>query len=200
MLRAIDHLVVAVTDLDGAVKTYGDLGFTVVPGGRHTEGATANALIGFRDTSYLELVGFTEPRPAHRWWAALARGGGLVDFGLQTDDVAGDAKILRQAGVHLGELERLGRHRPASRSARTRWNSWRRPARAPSATGSADAARRRTRRRWWVPSSAARSISPGRSAPGWRSRDRRSGTTGDAAGGARDAARARARAHERRRP
>jgi len=112
MLRAIDHLVVAVTDLDGAVKTYRDLGFTVVPGGRHTEGATANALIGFRDTSYLELVGFTEPRPAHRWWAALARGGGLVDFGLQTDDVAGDAKILRQAGVHLGELERLGRHRP----------------------------------------------------------------------------------------
>src|SRR5438094_2004073 len=89
---------------------------------------------------------------------------------------------------------------PASRSARTRSNSWRRPARAPSATGSAYAARRRTRRRWWVPSSAARSISPGRSAPGWRSRDRRSGTTGDAAGGARDAARARARAHERRRP
>ena len=112
MLRAIDHLVVAVTDLDGAVKTYGDLGFTVVPGGRHTGGATENALIGFRDTSYLELVGFTEPRPAHRWWAALARGGGLVDFGLQTDDVAGDAKALRQAGVHLGELERLGRRRP----------------------------------------------------------------------------------------
>ncbi len=112
MLHAIDHLVVAVTDLDGAVKTYRDLGFTVVAGGRHTGGATENALIGFRDTSYLELVGFTEPRPEHRWWTALARGGGLVDFGLQTDDLAADAKTLRQAGVSLGDLERLGRRRP----------------------------------------------------------------------------------------
>jgi catechol 2,3-dioxygenase-like lactoylglutathione lyase family enzyme len=112
MLRAIDHLVVAVSDLDGAVKTYRALGFTVVPGGRHTDGATENALIGFRDTSYLELVGFTEPRPDHRWWAALAGGGGLVDFGLQSDDLAGDAKTLRQAGVNLGDLERLGRRRP----------------------------------------------------------------------------------------
>ena len=99
MLRAIDHLVVAVTDLDGAVKTYGDLGFTVVPGGRHTGGATENALIGFRDTSYLELLAFHEPRPDHRWWSALARGGGLVDFCLQTDDLTADAKMLRQTGV-----------------------------------------------------------------------------------------------------
>ena len=66
MLTAIDHLVIAVPDLAAAIKTYRDLGFSVVPGGRHTGVGTDNALIVFRDASYLELVGFYEPRPDHR--------------------------------------------------------------------------------------------------------------------------------------
>jgi hypothetical protein len=112
MLRAIDHLVIAVPDLGGAMKTYRDLGFTVVAGGRHTGVGTDNALIAFRDSSYLELVGFHEPRPDHRWWAPLQQGGGLVDFCLQTDDLAGDAGVLRDAGVDMSELERRHRLRP----------------------------------------------------------------------------------------
>ena len=112
MLRGIDHLVIAVPDLDAAVKTYRDLGFTVVAGGRHTGVGTDNALIAFRDSSYLELVGFYEPRPDHRWWAPLHKGGGLVDFCLQTDDLAGDAAMLRGAGVDMGDLEPRHRRRP----------------------------------------------------------------------------------------
>ncbi|HTO12993.1 MAG TPA: VOC family protein [Candidatus Binatia bacterium] len=112
MLHAIDHLVIAVPDLAAAVATYRDLGFTVMPGGRHPGVGTGNALIVFRDTSYLELLGFYEPRPDHRWWTPLAGGGGLVDFCLQTDDLAADAKTLRQAGVEMGELERRDRRRP----------------------------------------------------------------------------------------
>ena len=91
MIRAIDHLVIAVPDLGAATKTYRDLGFTVVAGGRHPGVGTENALITFRDTSYLELVAFHEARPDHRWWTPLHQGGGLVDFCLQTDDLAGDA-------------------------------------------------------------------------------------------------------------
>jgi len=112
MLRAIDHLVIAVSDLAGAIASYRELGFTVVPGGRHPGIGTDNALIVFRDGAYLELLGFHEPRPDHRWWSALERGGGLVDFCFQTDDLAGDAKILRQAGVDMGEVERRHRRRP----------------------------------------------------------------------------------------
>ena len=112
MLCAIDHLVIAVADLASAVTTYRDLGFTVVAGGRHPGIGTDNALVPFRDTSYLELLAFHEPRPDHRWWSPLARGGGLVDFCLQTDDLAGDAKTLRQAGVEMGEVERRDRRRP----------------------------------------------------------------------------------------
>ena len=112
MLQGIDHLVITVPDLAAAIKTYRDLGFTVVAGGRHTGVGTDNALIAFRDSSYLELVGFYEPRPDHRWWAPLQQGGGLVDFCLQTDDLTGDADVLRRAGVDMGDLERRHRLRP----------------------------------------------------------------------------------------
>jgi catechol 2,3-dioxygenase-like lactoylglutathione lyase family enzyme len=112
MLQGIDHLVIAVPDLAAAIKTYRDLGFTVVTGGRHTGVGTDNALIAFRDASYLELVGFYEPRPDHRWWAPLQRGGGLVDFCLQTDDLGDDAGVFRRAGVDMGELEPRHRIRP----------------------------------------------------------------------------------------
>jgi catechol 2,3-dioxygenase-like lactoylglutathione lyase family enzyme len=112
MLQGIDHLVIAVPDLDGAIKTYRDLGFTVVAGGRHPGMGTDNALIAFRDGAYLELVAFHEPRPDHRWWEALHRGGGLVDFCLRTDDLAADAAVFRRAGVAMGEPQARSRQRP----------------------------------------------------------------------------------------
>ena len=112
MLRGIDHLVIVVPDLGAAVKTYRDLGFTVVAGGRHPGIGTDNALIAFRDSSYLELVGFHEPRPDHRWWAPLQKGGGLVDFCLQTDDLPGDTAAWRRAGVDIAEPEKRDRKRP----------------------------------------------------------------------------------------
>lgn len=112
MLTGIDHLVIAVRDLEGAVASYADLGFTVVPGGRHTGIGTYNALIAFQDGSYLELIAFYEPRADHRWWAALEKGGGLVDFCMQTDDLGGDTLALRKAGVDIGDPEPKSRLRP----------------------------------------------------------------------------------------
>ena len=111
MLLGIDHLVVAVPDLDAAVRNYAQLGFTVVPGGRHPVG-THNALIAFADGSYIELIAFYEPSPDHRWWAPLQRGGGLVDFCMQTDDLRGDTVAFRQAGVTIDDPKPLSRVRP----------------------------------------------------------------------------------------
>jgi catechol 2,3-dioxygenase-like lactoylglutathione lyase family enzyme len=112
MLLGIDHLVIAVRDLEAAAKDYAALGFTVVPGGRHTGIGTYNSLIAFQDGSYLELIGFYEPRDDHRWFAPLQQGGGLVDFCLQTDDLAGDTVALRRAGIDIGEPEHRNRKRP----------------------------------------------------------------------------------------
>jgi catechol 2,3-dioxygenase-like lactoylglutathione lyase family enzyme len=112
MLVAIDHLVIVVSDLEAAIEDYRRLGFTVVPGGRHPGVGTYNALIAFSDSSYVELIGFYEPRDDHRWWAPLRRGGGLVDFCLQTDDLVGDFQAFRRAGVDIGDPEPRNRTRP----------------------------------------------------------------------------------------
>ncbi len=111
MLTGIDHLVVVVQDLDSAVMNYAQLGFTVVPGGRHPVG-THNALIAFADRAYLELIAFYEPSPEHRWWAPLQQGGGLVDFCLQTDNLLADTAAFRRAGVDIDDPKPLTRVRP----------------------------------------------------------------------------------------
>jgi catechol 2,3-dioxygenase-like lactoylglutathione lyase family enzyme len=129
MLQGIDHLVVVVRDLDAAGKSYTDLGFTVVPGGRHPGIGTHNGLIAFGDGAYLELIAFYEPRPDHRWWAPLEAGGGLVDFALVTDDLEGDTLALRRAGVDNGDPEPKYRTRPDGFEVRWRFSLARDPQR-----------------------------------------------------------------------
>ncbi|OGK82782.1 MAG: hypothetical protein A2X52_06450 [Candidatus Rokubacteria bacterium GWC2_70_16] len=111
MLTGIDHIVIAVGDLAAAVTCYRRLGFTVVPGGRHPA-ATENALVAFADGAYMELLAFWQPGADHRWWHPLQRGGGLVDFCLQTDDLAGDMTAFRRAGVALEDRGQGARTRP----------------------------------------------------------------------------------------
>ena len=98
-------------ELDSAVASYRGLGFTVVPGGRHPTG-THNALIAFSDGAYLELIAFYEPNAQHRWFQRLQQGGGLIDYCLQTDDLAADVRGFRAAGVAIADPRPLTRVRP----------------------------------------------------------------------------------------
>ncbi len=111
MLTGIDHLVIVVPDLETAIRSYTQLGFTVVPGGEHPTG-THNALVGFQDGAYLELIAFREPRPEHRWYPALQAGGGLVDYCMATDNLLDDIEAFRAAGVPMSDPSPLGRTRP----------------------------------------------------------------------------------------
>jgi catechol 2,3-dioxygenase-like lactoylglutathione lyase family enzyme len=111
MLLGIDHIVIAVRDLDTAARNYEELGFTVVPGGRHPVG-THNALISFPDGSYIEIIAFYRPNADHRWWKPLQRGEGLVDFCMQTNDLLGDTLKLRKAGVAINDPVPWSRTRP----------------------------------------------------------------------------------------
>jgi catechol 2,3-dioxygenase-like lactoylglutathione lyase family enzyme len=108
---ALDHIVIAVHDLERAIDDYKSLGFGVVPGGRHPVG-TYNGLIAFADGSYIELISFYRDNPEHRWWAALQKHEGLVDFCFQTDDLAGDTAKLRGAGVKIEDPVPWSRTRP----------------------------------------------------------------------------------------
>jgi catechol 2,3-dioxygenase-like lactoylglutathione lyase family enzyme len=111
MLHGIDHVVILVPELDAAVESYTRLGFTVVPGGRHNV-ATHNALIAFEDGAYIELIAFWEDAPKHRWYRVLALGGGLVDYCMRTDDLAGDVSRLRASGIAMSADQPMSRLRP----------------------------------------------------------------------------------------
>jgi catechol 2,3-dioxygenase-like lactoylglutathione lyase family enzyme len=111
MLAGIDHLVILVSELETAIESYRAQGFTVVPGGRHPT-RTHNALIGFADGTYLELLAFYEPNPQSRWWGKLAQGGGLIAACLQTDDLRSELRVFRKAGMGLSDPTPLSRMRP----------------------------------------------------------------------------------------
>jgi catechol 2,3-dioxygenase-like lactoylglutathione lyase family enzyme len=111
MLRGIDHIVIVVRDLEAAIASYGQLGFTVVRGGKHPIGSH-NALIAFADGAYIELIAFLEPGVAHPWNAALGRGGGLVDYCMATDDLRADVDAFRHAGAAISDPAPLSRERP----------------------------------------------------------------------------------------
>jgi catechol 2,3-dioxygenase-like lactoylglutathione lyase family enzyme len=100
MVSGIDHLVILVRNLDDAVRDYQQLGFTVTRGGEHP-GGTHNALVGFANGSYLELIAFQEPeKPSdHRWYSYLALGGGLVDFALGANDVEEELGRVQRRGL-----------------------------------------------------------------------------------------------------
>src|SRR5258708_25542301 len=59
MPRGIDHLVIAVRDLDAARAVYQRLGFTLTPEAHHPFG-TKNSLVQL-DGSFLELVAVADP-------------------------------------------------------------------------------------------------------------------------------------------
>lgn len=112
MIRAIDHMVILVDDLAAASADYAALGFTVVPGGQHADGASHNALVVFADDSYLELIAFLRPAPEHRWWRHQAIGTGLIDFALLPSDTAEDVAAARSRGLPLADPLPGGRLRP----------------------------------------------------------------------------------------
>lgn len=83
MTLPLDHIVIAVHDLQSAIHDYRNLGFTVAPGGEHPGRSTHNALVIFRDGTYFELIAWKGPDEANPWWHKLQHfGSGIVDFAL----------------------------------------------------------------------------------------------------------------------
>lgn len=86
MAFQLDHVIIAVHDLDTAMVDFRALGFTVLFGGRHASGTTHNALVCFQDGSYLELLALTgdsRSDPHAEDFSGLAQGAeGLVGYAL----------------------------------------------------------------------------------------------------------------------
>ena len=97
----IDHVLIAVRDLDAAKDTFERLGFKVTPEGRHPGRGTSNRLVVFGG-EYLELISVHDPegdlfRP--NLPSFLDEREGLFIFSMGTPDVYGRARSVREAGV-----------------------------------------------------------------------------------------------------
>ncbi|HEY8332049.1 MAG TPA: VOC family protein, partial [Pseudomonas sp.] len=102
MTLPLDHIVIAVHDLDIAILDYTALGFHVLRGGDHPGRTTHNALVVFADGSYFELIAWKAPAPEERWWQLLQRHGeGIVDFALLPRSTAATVTAAGERGLLL---------------------------------------------------------------------------------------------------
>lgn len=126
MPLTLDHVVIAVADLDAAFANYTKLGFTVLMGGDHPGGVTHNALVIFQDGSYLELIAFRRADPANRWSRVFERSGaGFLDHALLPGDIAADVAAAQKRGLDMADPIPGGRLRPDGE--RLEWKTARSP-------------------------------------------------------------------------
>jgi catechol 2,3-dioxygenase-like lactoylglutathione lyase family enzyme len=110
---ALDHVVIAVGDLEQAIADYRSLGFTVTPGGRHPGRTSHNALIVFEDGAYIELIAWTAPNDAERWNVVhRGYGDGFMDFALIPGNVPRATAEAQARGLPLEGPIDGGRIRP----------------------------------------------------------------------------------------
>jgi catechol 2,3-dioxygenase-like lactoylglutathione lyase family enzyme len=109
-IAGIDHVIVAVRDLERARMGWTRLGFTLTPRGRHLGQGTVNYCIMFPG-DYLELLGFAEPDEyVHRLQTFLAQREGPMSVAFAPDGAAENAAAaLTELGLHPGEPRVLGR-------------------------------------------------------------------------------------------
>ena len=109
-IAGLDHVIVAVRDLERARMGWSRLGFTLTPRGRHLGQGTANYCIMFpRD--YLELLGFVErDEHAQRLETFLQQREGPMAVAFAPEGPPEEAaQALAALGLHPSEPRALGR-------------------------------------------------------------------------------------------
>jgi catechol 2,3-dioxygenase-like lactoylglutathione lyase family enzyme len=116
---SLDHIVIAVTDLDSAIEHYRALGFSTFYGGKHADGNTHNALIVLQDGTYIELIAPTDPGVLDQTDSELPTflhffkmGEGFAGFALLCDDIDAEVRAMRSRGLAIDDPRDGGRQRP----------------------------------------------------------------------------------------
>lgn len=132
MTASLDHLVLAVPDLDAAVEDLARrTGAVAVAGGSHPGRGTRNALLGLTwrgdRRCYLELLAPDPEQPDVRPEDTMLGFGRLEQgfaprmhtWAVRPDDLAGTLRSAREAGVEVGEAVAASRATPSG--ARLAW-------------------------------------------------------------------------------
>lgn len=128
MTLRFDHAIILVNDLYKGIDRYKDAGFNPFFGGVHAGGKTHNALIVFRDGSYLELLAPTspelldhiDPNDHSSFLFLLAQGEGLGGYALFSDDIEADVAAMQKRGLAVNLRPTNGRARPDGQQLRWR--------------------------------------------------------------------------------
>jgi hypothetical protein len=115
----LDHVGIAVADLDRASAQFKRLGFTLTPRGYHTAPPAApggpRPLFGTGNhcamlrRGYLELIGITDPAYQGRLRADIARHEGIHIIAFGIEDAVATAREMRRTGLDVAEPRRLER-------------------------------------------------------------------------------------------
>ncbi|TAH49393.1 MAG: VOC family protein [Chloroflexota bacterium] len=116
MIIGIDHILIAVDDLDLAIEVYERLGFQVLRGGKHPKMGTQNALVPLTDATYLELISIFDHALAEQASpfivAALRQQNRLARFVVESNDLDADVAAIRARGFEIGDIHEGERERP----------------------------------------------------------------------------------------
>lgn len=116
MILGIDHILIAVENLEQAMDAYRALGFQVLEGGKHPRMGTHNALVPLADSTYLELIGIWDRELAAAQnpiiVAALERQNRLARYVIESDFLDTDVAAMRTRGFVIGDPSAGERERP----------------------------------------------------------------------------------------
>lgn len=117
----LDHVLYAGRDLDSLRSAFERHGMPSEYGGVHGNGVTHNAVVGFDDGSYVELLALVDVAERSPRRDALLRADvGPCGWALETDDARAAARRFEDRGVPVEGPVTLGRERPDG--VRTEWD------------------------------------------------------------------------------
>jgi len=103
----LDHIIIAVRNLEQAMQHYRQHDFTVTYGGVHASGTTHNALIVFKDGTYLELMALTGEEKGsgnESDYSDLLKGKtGIVGYAVASRKLEHDLSAIRERGIDMPE-------------------------------------------------------------------------------------------------
>jgi hypothetical protein len=113
----VDHAGICSYQLEPIQQAFADLGLKTEYGGAHATGGTHNALLGFDDGSYIELIAAQHPETmtgedAEQWTSLKPDMARACFWAVDVDDIASSVKQLRHAGLKISDPKDGSRKKP----------------------------------------------------------------------------------------
>jgi catechol 2,3-dioxygenase-like lactoylglutathione lyase family enzyme len=113
----VDHAGICSYQLEPVQQAFADLGLKTEYGGAHATGGTHNALIGFDDGSYIELIAAQHPETlsgedAAQWTSLKPDMARACFWAVDVDDIGSSVKEVRQGGLEISDPKDGSRKKP----------------------------------------------------------------------------------------